>query len=140
MEAGLIAVIIWTMMLVIGVAAAVKKAKRKAEAQDGQPAPKQPDIWEEIQRRMQQEAQRQAPQSATKPAQNQTSTAGKGKKVRVAAEGSLENAYDTPATEPSRTAAPAAPAADAGKPLDLDFDPEQMVIYSEIMKPGYEKY
>ena len=28
----------------------------------------------------------------------------------------------------------------AEKGLDLDFDPVEMVIYAEIMKPGYEKY
>ena len=35
---------------------------------------------------------------------------------------------------------PAQPAAEPVKKKEMDFDPEEMVIYSEVMKPGYEKY
>jgi len=41
------------------------------------------------------------------------------------------------ATEPAKPAPQPAP---TQKGRELDFDPEQMVIYSEIMQPGYEKY
>ncbi len=50
-----------------------------------------------------------------------------------------------PATPRKSEPAPAAkaaaqPAEEPVKKKEMDFDPEEMVIYSEVMKPGYEKY
>ena len=49
---------------------------------------------------------------------------------------------DTPSMEeePESPAEEAQPAAEPVKKKEMDFDPEEMVIYSEVMKPGYEKY
>ena len=41
------------------------------------------------------------------------------------------------ATEPIKTTPQPAP---APKSREMDFDPVEMVIYSEVMEPGYEKY
>ena len=40
-------------------------------------------------------------------------------------------------TEPVKTTPQPAP---APKGREMDFDPVEMVIYSEVMEPGYEKY
>ena len=45
-----------------------------------------------------------------------------------------ERTTSTPETTPA-TAAP-----ENKDSVDLDFDPVKMVVYSEIMTPGYEKY
>ena len=110
-------------MLVVGIAASVKKAKRKAESQ---PEPTSKPIWEEIFEQQQKQPQ---PKPAAKPAPK--------KNIRVAAEGSIENLpHEDLSAKQTKTAA----STEKSDDLKLDFDPEEMVIYSEVMKPGYEKY
>ena len=120
---AVIVVIVWVAMLLIGIAASVRKARKKMLEQSsaptgkmqGQPRPSWPQV------------------------RYDTTGPEIKRKRKVAAEGSLENIQDESPVK----------AASAGSKENVDpqksgtgtdFDPEKMIIYSEIMKPGYEKY
>lgn len=154
--AGIIFMVIWLSILFIGIVASVKKARNKAQYAPGQqggskyaPAgrtitsrPWQNSPASQMHRQMDEaskkfEAERRAMEARFKS----TSTSANEATYKVAAEGSLENPADI-SSKPAQTGAKA-DAASAKEPAPgrkMDFDAEDMVIYSEIMKPGYEKY
>ena len=154
--AGIIFSLIWLTLFFIGIVSAVKKARNKAQSAPGQQGgskyaptgrtitnrPWQNSPASQMHRQMDEaskklEAERRAMEARFKS----TSTSANEATYKVAAEGSLENPADISA-KPAQTGAKADAAA-AKEPAPgrkMDFDAEDMVIYSEIMKPGYEKY
>ena len=111
------------MLAAIGVAASIKKRAKKVDQALNQKAARE----EEAERRIREfyenmrsdTSMEEEPESPAEEAQPVTSRK----------------------SEPAPAAKAAAqPAAEPVKKKEMDFDPEEMVIYSEIMKPGYEKY
>lgn len=96
--------------------------------------------------------------SKAKPAQMRTGNAARRPSIedimeqmqksdKMAAEKKKAGGKRAPATAPvvegERTTSEVEPTTAetaATDSVDLDFDPVKMVIYSEIMEPGYEKY
>ena len=124
---SLIIFLVWLAIVVLGVVVA---AKKKARQQGTQGSSTGRQKWEEeIERRINDFQQHL---KETKPAEEP-----------VAEEESLESEPAEPVSKPQPAAAKADPAPAEAAPVkenDLDFDPVEMVIYSEVMKPGYEKY
>lgn len=123
METGLLIFLIWFMLAAIGVAASIKKRAKKVDQALNQKAARE----EEAERRIREfyenmrsdSSMEEEPESPAEEAQPATSRK----------------------SEPAPAAKAAAqPAAEPVKKKEMDFDPEEMVIYSEVMKPGYEKY
>ena len=116
---AIVFIVIWVALLALGAAKSVQKSKKQDPS--AKPYADRPQ--------------------AQKPAGGHTRAASAqgGRPVQarpVAAKGSIENMpHEDLAEKNVTTAAPEAP-----KSLNLDFDPEEMVIYADIMKPGYEKY
>ena len=125
---ALTVVIVWGLMLVISIALSVKKARKKALEQTFSKAGKMEQPFQ--------------PGWQQRPQQPQSATSGTKRKdkTKVAAEGSLENFSEESGINTSAATAPGKNATAQGKDIELDFDPEKMIIYSEIIKPGYEKY
>lgn len=122
MERPLIIFLVWLAIAAIGVISkAVKNAREKG---NGAPAHK-PSTLDEILENIQQ-AQRKSEQSKATKAEKKS--APQKKQFTPADEG-------TASTTPADT-----PPAAKEKKREMDFDPVDMVIYSEIMKPGYKKY
>ena len=126
---SLIIFLVWLAIVVVGV---VVSAKKKAQQQNtpSQGGTTRRQRWEEeIERRIKDfQDQLKETQPAAEP---------------VAVEDSLESEPAEPVSRPQPAAAKADPAPTAAAPAkekDLDFDPVEMVIYSEVMEPGYEKY
>ena len=125
MSSAITAIIIWTALTVLGIVTAGKKKQKLKESQVRQK-------WEDI-LKMAEESVAPAqpmPQSEHEPIKSPEP---------VAAEGSLEVMEE----EPGQPAKPAPAIKQTGHtPAEskMDFDPEAMIVYSEIMKPGYEKY
>ena len=123
METGLLIFLIWFMLAAIGVAASIKKRAKTVDQALNQKAARE----EEAERRIREFYENM---------RNDTS-------MEEEPESPAEEAQ--PATPRKSEPAPAAkaaaqPAAEPVKKKEMDFDPEEMVIYSEVMKPGYEKY
>ena len=132
---SLVIFLIWLVLAAIGIIASVKKKARQQTASTRPQGNRQ--RWEE-------EIERRIRDFQDQLGGNPTATASM--KEPVAVEESLENEPAEPisrpqpaAARPETAAAPAAAAAPA-KDKDMDFDPVEMVVYSEVMKPGYEKY
>lgn len=130
MDRSLIIFLIWLALAAIGVISkAVKNAREKG---NGAPAHKTSTL-DEILEHIQQ-AQSKAEQSKATKA-DWKSTPGKIQ-FTPADEGiaSTTPVDTTPAAKPKK--------GNAAKDNEgkMDFDPVDMVIYSEIMQPGYEKY
>ncbi len=149
---GAIFTILWITLLVVGIVKSVRKSIQKQQDSNlpplGRPQSPNPYMtpeqmrnqqaqqrWEQMRQNQMRKAEAErkaAPKaSANAPANKKQDVARK-----VAAEGNIENL-----PHEDLAAKQAKPAESAGKEeLKLDFSPEEMVIYSEIMKPGYEKY
>ncbi|MBQ5401970.1 MAG: hypothetical protein IIU16_03540 [Bacteroidales bacterium] len=123
METGLLIFLIWFMLAAIGVAASIKKRAKKVDQALNQKAARE----EEAERRIREFYENM--RSDTSMEEEPESPAEEAQPV-------------TPRkSEPAPAAKAAAqPAAEPVKKKEMDFDPEEMVIYSEVMKPGYEKY
>lgn len=124
METGLLIFLIWFMLAAIGVAASIKKRAKKTDQALNQKAAREEEAERRI-REFYENMRSDTPSMEEEP-------------VSPAEEAQ-------PATPRKSEPAPAAkaaaqPAAEPVKKKELDFDPEEMVIYSEVMKPGYEKY
>ena len=139
MESVLIFVF-WMLFIVLAaVIGAKKKAKQANTAAPAgnrrMPGGKSFEEWlEEVTKGQAPEPETVAEQAATQP---KPAAAASGRaKPRNAASSLREEGIRT--TEPQE----AKPAAETPKKseLELDFDPAKMVVYSEIMEPGYEKY
>ena len=130
MDRSLIIFLIWLSLAAIGVISKVVKNAR--EKGNSSPSPKTSSL-DEILEHIQQ-AQRNAAQPQTAKAEKKS--APEKKRFTPADEGI---ASTTPVdTTPTAKAKKGESTKDnEGK---MDFDPVDMVIYSEIMKPGYEKY
>ena len=121
---------IWLIIAVLGIVISVKKKAAQQEAAGQKAGPKQ---WNEDMDRNLREVHEQM--IHRQPAEE-----------KVAEEGTLESeaVKAAPKVNTHEAAVKPAPAtAQAPKPApskEMDFDPEQMIVYSEIMKPGYEKY
>ena len=120
-----IALLIWVSLAAIGVA--VKVAKKNRE--QSQSAPHRVTM-DEILEHLQQESGRPVEQ----PIVNKPKPKKTAKKAPVVEGERVTSAQ--PASVEEKPASDEAPS----KGVDLDFDPVKMVIYSEIMEPGYEKY
>lgn len=130
MDRSLIIFLIWLALAAIGVISkAVKNAREKG---NGAPAHKTSTL-DEILEHIQQ-AQSKAEQSKATKA-DWKSTPGKIQ-FTPADEGI---ASTTPQDNPSAAKAKKDASA-VKKDGKMEFDPVDMIIYSEIMKPGYEKY
>lgn len=123
METGLIVFIFWLMIAAVGVVISIKKRTRKVDQALNQKAARE----EEAERRIREFYENM--RSDTSMEEEPESPAEEAQPV-------------TPRkSEPAPAAKAAAqPAAEPVKKKEMDFDPEEMVIYSEVMKPGYEKY
>ena len=130
MESSLIIFLIWLALAAIGVISkVVKNAREKGNITQAHKT----STFDEILEHIQQAQSREEHSKATKA--DWESTPGKIQ-FTPADEGiaSTTPADTTPAAKPKKSNA----AKDnEGK---MDFDPVDMVIYSEIMQPGYEKY
>ena len=111
------------MLAAIGVAASIKKRAKKVDQALNQKAARE----EEAERRIREFYENM--RSDTSLEEEPVSPAEEAQPV-------------TPRkSEPAPAAKAAAqPAAEPVQKKEMDFDPEEMVIYSELMKPGYEKY
>ena len=130
---SLVIFLVWLALAAIGILVSVKK-KARQQSTTSHGGPTRQRRWEdEIERRI-------------REFQEQLGTNGPAEapiEEPVAVEESLESEPAEPvskprpaAVAPDPTPAEAAPA----KAKELDFDPVEMVIYSEVMEPGYEKY
>ncbi len=129
MDSSLIVILIWLSLAAIGVISkAVKNAREKSNSAPSPKASSLDEILEHIQQAQRKAAQPQAAKAGKKSAPQ--------KRFTPADEG-------IPSTTPvDTTPAPKAKKGESTKDNEgkMDFDPVDMVIYSEIMKPGYEKY
>lgn len=117
------------MLAAIGVAVSIKKRAKKTDQALNQKAAREEEAEQRIRdfyERMRREAT--------------------GQEQETLEEITEEPAAEAPAStfrkyEPAPEPKPAVqPAPEPVKKKEMDFDAEEMVIYSEIMKPGYEKY
>ena len=125
--------LVWLAIVVVGVVVSAKKKARQQTSSTGTQTNRR--RWdEEIERRIR-DFQEQLKNS---------SRAEDSLEEPVAVEESLENEPSEPISKPQPAAAKADPApavaAAPAKDKEMDFDPVEMVVYSEVMKPGYEKY
>ena len=121
METSLVIFLIWMSIAVIGI---IAKARKKArESADAAPYHRTPNL-DEILEHIQQPQVKENQPKATK------------KRFTPADEGI---ASTTPQDNPSAAKAKKDASA-VKKDGKMEFDPVDMIIYSEIMKPGYEKY
>ena len=120
--------------LAIAVLGFIIKARKKANGNAHSSHPHNATSIDEILEHIQQQAQHNSEQpKATKA---DVKSAPQKKRFTPADEGIAS-------TTPADTTSEAKPKkGDAAREKDgkMDFDPVDMVIYSEIMKPGYEKY
>lgn len=131
MTISLIIFIVWLAIAIIGVAKGVSK---RSKEQHGTPAsaPGRVSLEELIEKLQQGESQAHAPAaSAQQPRPKAKDTSGKKVREEPFKEG--ERSTQNPKNEKVAAEAKA-------KGPDMDFDPVEMVVYSEIMQPGYEKY
>lgn len=126
MESSLIIFLVWLALAAIGV---IAKARKDARAKGNSTPQHRASTFDEITEYIQQ-AKRKAEQPGA------TKNVPEKKRFTPADEGI---ASTTPADNPTEGKAKKDGAAN-GKESKMDFDPVDMVIYSEIMKPGYEKY
>ncbi|MBO4558127.1 MAG: hypothetical protein J5693_05925 [Bacteroidales bacterium] len=139
MESVLIFVF-WMLFIVIAAVIGAKKKARQANtaAPAGNrrmPGGKSFEEWlKEVSKDRAPEQEIVVEQASPQP---KPAAAASGKaKARNAASGLREEGIRTTEHQESK------PAAETPKKseLELDFDPAKMVVYSEILKPGYEKY
>ena len=128
METGLVIFLIWLAIAAIGVVSSIKKKTRQAEIAQQQKRPE-----DDIERRLR-EIHEKLIRKEPAPEQPEADFSSEG-----------ERAVNVEPPQSPAAAAPAAESKPASKPEPakkdgMDFDAEEMVIYSEIMKPGYEKY
>ena len=122
---ALIFISLWVSLLIIGIVVTViKKAGKKILEQNTSPA-----------------GNPSTQQAGSRPQYRyDTPKPKRESKRKVAAEGSLENFSEPDVTQKTTVAAPKESADTAKGGAETDFDPEKMIVYSEILKPGYEKY
>lgn len=136
---SIIIFLIWLGVAVIGV---IAKSKKKSQEQGNTPPLGQPRYdsrgmpLSNEQTRKQQlqemwDRQRKMAKAQAEKDDNITDTPPQTPEAEPMAEEGIA------ATEPVQPTPQPTP---APKGRELDFDPEEMVIYSEIMQPGYEKY
>ena len=130
MESGLVIFLIWLAIAAIGVVASIKKKSKQA----GRDLRQRSD--EDIERYLREIHEKMINKDPA-PEQPQTDFSREGERAV-----NVEPAQSPAAAATSSSQAKPAdePAAEPAKKSGLDFDPEEMVIYSEVMKPGYEKY
>lgn len=126
---GVLFTFFWITMLMVGIVKSVKKAQQKRSANlPGMDQPQTPDRHIAPEQKNIDKAQQRWEQIRNEQVR---------KSRKVAAEGSIENLpHEDLAAKQTKPAA----SAEKSDGLKLDFNPEEMVIYSEVMKPGYEKY
>ena len=130
---SLVIFLVWLALAAIGIIVSVKKKARQQSTPSRGKATVGRKWEEEIERRIRDFQE----QLENKSSRSETL------EEPVAVEESLECEPAEPVSrqQPSEAKADPAPVATApAKEKDLDFDPVEMVIYSEVMKPGYEKY
>ncbi|MBP5505024.1 MAG: hypothetical protein J6X89_02850 [Bacteroidales bacterium] len=124
---------VWLAIVVLGVVVSIKKkAKQQQNAAPGFPGKVSLD---DILSKLQNEAPRT---TAADEAREEVRSAAAG--YTMAEEGISSTAKPEPEPEPKAKKAATTAAPQPEKEQGMDFDPVDMVIYSEIMKPGYEKY
>ena len=131
MTTSLIIFIVWLAIAIIGVANGVSK-RSKGQRSTPASAPGRVSLEELIEKLQQGESQSPSPvASVQQPRPKANETSGKTGKAEAFKEG--ERSTQNPKNEKVAGEAKA-------KGPDMDFDPIEMVVYSEIMQPGYEKY
>ena len=125
---SLVIFLVWLALAAIGIIVSVKK-KARQQSSPSQGGTTRSQKWEkDIERRIKEFQEQLGVNEPTEVPVEEP----------VAVEDSLESKPAEPISKPSPAAEKPAPAAANEK--KLDFDPVEMVIYSEVMEPGYEKY
>lgn len=129
MESSLVIFLIWLCIAVVGVATKINK-QNKERRNNPAPAPHKMTLDEIIEK-----LQQPAPKTAAPEVKAQKAKAKERTKNNIKTEPFKEGERSTAAPKSEAVAAET-----AQKGPDMDFDPIEMVVYSEIMQPGYEKY
>jgi len=140
MDRSFIIFLVWVLMFIVSIIASINKSKKKAEEQAA---------------RKKAQSQQPRPRQATRPQADATSTTVNWQQTTTAPKAAAGTAagrfkaeklgsQETILAEEGTSAIKAKSNnldSEAGeKGLDLDFDPVKMVIYSEVMEAGHEKY
>ena len=127
---SLVIFLVWLALAAIGIIVSVKK-KARQQSSPSQGGTTRRQKWEQdIERRIKEFQEQLGVNEPTEVPVEEP----------VAVEDSLESKPAEPISRPSPAAAKPAPAPAPANDKTLDFDPVEMVIYSEVMEPGYEKY
>ena len=131
MEATII-FFIWLAVAVLGIVASIRKKARAA--QGGAPASKPYISMDDILDTLQQTGYRDHVKTERETVREDETTAKATPEPFVEGERVTAAAPAEPVTDEP------APVQEAKESPELELDPVKMVIYSEIMEPGYEKY